>query len=64
MLRVKNFEIGLSDNRVRRNRTKTNNMASPMPSHTSADTANRLAKIIPAMKEMEIHTNGMVGIVH
>ena len=60
----KNREMGLFANRGRRNKTKTNNMASHMPSQRFADMANRLATIIPAIKEMEIHTNGMAGIVH
>jgi hypothetical protein len=29
-----------------------------------ADRVNRLARMIPAIKESEIHSNGMAGIVH
>ena len=43
---------------------KINKSASPMPSQRFADRANRLAMIIPRIKEIEIHTNGMAGIVH
>jgi hypothetical protein len=47
-----------------RNKIKTNNKASTMPSQRFAERANRLAKMIPKIKEIETHSNGMAGIVH
>jgi hypothetical protein len=60
----KSLEMGLFENLGRRNRTKMNNKASAMPSQRFADRANKLAAMMPTIKEMEIHTNGMDGIVH
>jgi hypothetical protein len=60
----KKLKKGLSEILRRRKRTKINKKASAMPSQRLADKENRLARIIPRIKEMEIHTNGMVGIVH
>jgi len=45
-------------------KTNTNNVASPRPSQAFADRVRTLARRIPAVKEMEIHTKGMDGIVH
>jgi hypothetical protein len=56
----------LAENRGRRNKTKMNNRASAVPSQRFAESASRLAVMMPRINDMEIQINGMdmLGIVH
>lgn len=48
----------------RRERMRRKMKKSPKLSQIFAGRVHRLARTIPAANEMEIHTNGMDGIVH
>ena len=58
------LKVGIFEISGRRNKISRNTKNSPMLSQMFAAKANKLATIIPTIKEMEIHTNGMAGIVH
>jgi hypothetical protein len=52
------------DDLSRRTRISRAMARNAIPNHAIAGRANWLARTIPAMNEIEIHTNGMDGIVH